>query len=81
MTNFQINLTTEEAVMIVAALGFIRMNMAFSAETADWHFVGGKSITFDLHQILTIEDLKSKIFEAYTEALEAHPFAPFIQAF
>lgn len=81
MTRFDLNLTIEEAALIVAALGFIRMNLAFSADTADWHFVDGKSITYDLHQVLILEDVKSKIYEALTEAQEAHPFAPFIRTF
>lgn len=81
MTNFQLTMSTEEAALIVAALGFVRSNMAFSAESANWRFVSGKSITYDLHQILTLEDTKSKIFEAYTEAIEAHPFNPYIKTF
>lgn len=81
MNHVELTITTEEASLIVAALGFIRSNMAFSAESANWRFVGGKSITYDLHQILTLEDTKSKIFEAYTEALEAHPFNPYIKTF
>ena len=75
MTAFKINLTTEEA------LDFVRMNLSFNADKGLWQFVGGKTIHFDLHQVVLLEDIKSKIFDAYTEAIETHPLNPCIKCF
>lgn len=81
MNKFNITLTTEEATLIVAALGFIRMNLAFNADKALWQFVPGKTILYDLSQVVALEDTKARLFDAYTSALERHPFNPYIKTF
>lgn len=81
MTNFKINLTTEEAAQIVAALGFVRRNLALDAGSLQWSFVPGESISYDIAAIINLEDIICKFNEAIEEAIEIHPFAPFIHAF
>lgn len=81
MSTVQLIISTEEAAILVAALGFIRMNLAFNPDKALWQFVPGKSISYDLAQVISLEDMKSKIFEAYSEALETHPFNPYVKVY
>lgn len=81
MTDFKINLTTEEAAQIVAALGFIRRNLTLNAASLQWSFVPGEVISYDIAAIINLEDIISKFNEAIEESIESHPFAPFIKAF
>lgn len=81
MTNFKINLTTEEAAQIVAALGFVRRNLAVDAASLQWSFVPGEVISYDIAALINLEDIISKFNEAIEESIESHPFAPFINAF
>lgn len=81
MQHVQITITAQEAATIVAALGFIRNNLSFSADEGLWKFVPGDVIRYGLGEVVELEDLKARLFDAYTEAIEGHPFAPFIHAF
>ena len=81
MTAFKINLTTEEAAQIVAALGFVRRNLAVNAATLKWSFVPGEIISYDIAALINLEDIICKFNESIEEAIESHPFASFIQAF
>lgn len=81
MTDFKINLTTEEAAQIVAALGFVRRNLALNAASMQWSFVPGEVIDYDIAALINLEDIICKFNEAIEEAIESHPFAPFIHAF
>lgn len=81
MNTFKINLTTEEAVQIVAALGFVRRNLAVNADTLQWSFVPGEIISYDIAALINLEDIICKFNEAIEDAIESHPFAPFIQCF
>lgn len=78
MTDFKINLTTEEATQIVAALGFVRRNLALNAASLQWSFVPGEYISFDISALIQLEDIICKFNDAIEEAIESHPFAPFI---
>lgn len=81
MTDFHINLTTEEAAQIVAALGFVRRNLALNAASMQWSFGPGEVISYDIAALINLEDIICKFNEAIEEAIETHPFAPFIKAF
>lgn len=81
MTNFKINLTTEEAAQIVAALGFVRRNLVVDAEKMMWRFVPGQSIDYDLAAVIELEDIICRLNEAIEEAIETHPFNPCIKCF
>lgn len=81
MTDFKINLTTEEAAQIVAALGFVRRNLTLNAASMQWSFVPGEVISYDIAALINLEDIISKFNEAIEESIERHPFAPYIQAF
>ena len=81
MTAFKINLTTEEAVQIVAALGFVRRNLAVNVQSMKWHFVAGESIEYDLTTIVNLEDIICRFNEQIEEAIETSPFAPYIEVF
>lgn len=78
MTKFKINLTTEEAAQIVAALGFIRHNLAVDPQTMKWTFVPGQVIEYDLAAIINLEDIISRFNESIEESLESSPFHPYV---
>lgn len=81
MNDLKINLTTDEAAQIVAALGFVRRNLVLDAEKMMWHFVPGQSINYDLAAIIELEDIMCRFSETIEEAIETHPFNPFIKTF
>ena len=81
MSDFKINLTTEEAAQIVAALGFVRRNLAVDAATLQWSFVPGEVISYDFAALINLEDIICKFNEAIEESIESHPFAPFIKTY
>ena len=81
MTAFKINLTTEEASQIVAALGFVRRNLAVNAQTLHWSFVPGECIDYDISELIQLEDIICKFNESIEESIETSPFHPFIKTF
>lgn len=78
MTSFKINLTTEEAAQIVAALGFVRRNLAVDAEKMTWHFVPGETIEYDLGALVNLEDIICRFEDSIEEAIETSPFHPYV---
>lgn len=78
MTKFKINLTTEEASQIVAALGFVRRNLAVNAQKMTWHFVPGETIEYDLTAIVNLEDIICRFNESIEESIESSPFHPYV---
>lgn len=78
MVQFKINLTTEEAAQIVAALGFVRRNLAVDPKKMMWHFVPGQTIEYDLAAIVNLEDIICRFNESIETAIETHPFNPYI---
>lgn len=81
MSDFKINLTTAEAVQIVAALGFVRRNLAVNAKTLQWSFVGGECISYDISALIQLEDVICRFNESIEEAIETHPFNPYFNHF
>lgn len=81
MTAFKINLTTEEAAQFVAALGFVRRNLAVNAQTLHWSFVPGECIDYDISALIQLEDIICRFNESIEEAIETHPFNPYIKCF
>lgn len=81
MTTFKINLTTEEAAQIVAALGFVRRNLAVNTKTMKWTFVPGQVIEYDLAAIINLEDIISRFNESIEESIESSPFHPYVVDF
>jgi hypothetical protein len=81
MTTFKINLTTEEAAQIVAALGFVRRNLAVNTKTMKWTFVPGQVIEYDLAAIINLEDIISRFNESIEESIETSPFHPYVVDF
>ncbi|MEE1139056.1 MAG: hypothetical protein U0M02_11320 [Acutalibacteraceae bacterium] len=81
MTAFKINLTTEEAAQIVAALGFVRRNLAVNAQKMTWLFVPGETIEYDLAAIINLEDIISRFNESIEESIETSPFHPYVVDF
>lgn len=78
MTTFKINLTTEEAAQIVAALGFVRRNLAVDPQKMTWHFVPGQSIEYDLAAIVSLEDIICRFNDSIEESIETSPFHPYV---
>ena len=78
MTAFKINLTTEEAAQIVAALGFVRRNLVVDAEKMMWHFVPGQTIEYDLAGIVNLEDIICRFNDSIEESIETSPFHPYV---
>lgn len=79
MTKFQINLTTEDAVQIVAALGFVRRNLAVDPQKMTWHFVHGQTIEYDLAAIVNLEDIICRFNNSIEESIETYPFNPYLK--
>lgn len=78
MTAFKINLTTEEAAQIVAALGFVRHNLVVDPQKMTWRFVPGQTIEYDLAAIINLEDIISRFNESIDESIETSPFHPYV---
>lgn len=78
MTTFKINLTTEEAAQIVAALGFVRRNLAVDAEKMTWHFVSGETIEYDLSALVNLEDIICRFEDSIEEAIETSHLHPYV---
>lgn len=78
MTTFKMNLTTEEAAQIVAALGFVRRNLAIDPQKMTWHFVPGQTIEYDLAAIVNLEDIICRFNESIEESIETSPFHPYV---
>lgn len=76
MTKFKINLTIDEAAQIVAALGFVRRNLAVNAQKMTWHFVPGETIEYDLAAIVNLEDIISRFNESIEESIDTSQFHP-----
>lgn len=81
MAAFRIKLTTAEAAQIVAALGFVRQNLAVDAATLQWSFVPGQCISYDIAALVQLEDIICRFNESIEEAIETHPFNPYIKVF
>lgn len=81
MQKINLTLSITEARLIVAALWIVRSNLAFNADKCLWQFVPGKSISYDISQVIAIEDLKAAISDSIESALETHPFNPFVKTF
>lgn len=79
MNSFKINITTEEAALIVAALGFVEDNLTLDPVSLKWQFVPGKPFNLSLDSAGRLCLLKGYIEEAQREAIETHPFNPFIK--
>lgn len=78
MTAFKINLTTEEAAQIVAALGFVRRNLAVNAATLQWSFVPGECIAYDISALIQLEDIICRFNDSIEESIETSPFHPYV---
>lgn len=81
MNSVKLTINTEEAAMIIAALGFVEDNLVLDASKMDWHFVPGKPFRLSLRSAAALYLLTSYIKEAAAEARETHPFNPYIKAF
>lgn len=81
MNSVKLTISTEEAAMIVAALGFVEDNLALDVETSEWHFVPGKPFLLSIRSAASLYLLNGYIKEAAAEAREKHPFNPYIKAF
>lgn len=81
MADFKINLTTAEAVQIVAALGFIRRNLVVNAKTMKWTFVPRECVSYDISSLIRLEDIICRFNEQIEEAIETHPFNPYFNHF
>lgn len=81
MQTINLTLSITEARLIVAALWFVRSNLAFNADKCQWQFVPGKSISYDIAQVIAIEDLKAAISDSIESAIETHPFNPYVKTF
>ena len=81
MDSVKLTINTEEAVMIIAALGYVEENLALDVETMDWKFIPGKPFNLSLRSAAALYLLTGYIKDAAAEAREAHPFNPYIKAF
>lgn len=81
MDSVKLTINTEEAAMIIAALGYVEENLALDVETMDWKFIPGKPFNLSLRSAASLYLLTSYIKVAAAEARETHPFNPYIKAF
>lgn len=81
MDSVKLSITTEEAAMIVAALGFVEGNLALDASKLDWHFVPGKPFRLSVRSAAALYLLRNYIKEVAADARDFHQFNPYIKAF
>ena len=81
MNTVKLSISTEEAAMIIAALGFVEENLVLDAKTLDWKFIPGKPFNLSLRSAAALYLLNGYIKETAAEARETHPFNPFIHVF
>lgn len=81
MNTLKLTLTTEEAALLIAALGFVEDNLSLDPARLDWHFVPGKPFSLSLHAAGLLYLLKAYVVEKQREAIETHPFNPYIRTF
>lgn len=76
-----LSLNPDEAATICAALGFIRHNLTLNPDTLQWQFVGGGQFSCDVQTLFSLGYIETAIDEAREEAVNAHPFNPYIRTF
>ena len=81
MNSVNLTITTEEAAMIIAALGYVEDNLALDVETMDWKFIPGKPFNLSIRSAASLYLLTGYIKEAAGEARETHPFNPYVKCF
>ena len=81
MNSVNLTISTEEATMIIAALGFVEENLVLDDKTLDWKFIPGKPFYLSLRSAASLYLLNGYIKETAAEARETHPFNPFIKTF
>lgn len=76
-----LKLSTEEAALLIAALGFVEDNLSLDPSRLDWHFVPGKPFVLSLRSAGLLYLLRAYIEEKQREAIDTHPFNPCIRTF
>ena len=76
-----LKLSTEEAALLVAALGFVEDNLSLDPVSLDWRFVPGKPFVLSLRSAGLLYMLRAYIEEKQREAIDAHPFNHYIKTF
>ena len=79
----KVNLTLEpaEAAQLVAALAFVRRNMALNPDTLRYQFVNGGRFDCSVQDLFSMGYLETAIDEAREEAINTHPFNPYIHCY
>lgn len=81
MVSVHLTITTQEAATIVAALGFIRENLALKEDDLLFHFVPGRPLALGIGEAAALDDLFVRINDAAADAIERHPFSPYVSVF
>lgn len=77
----KLSLSIEEAAIIAACLDYVEENLTLDPSKCDWHFVPGKPFNLSVRSAASLYLLNGYIKEAAREAMETHPFNPYIKAF
>lgn len=76
-----VQLSAHEAYLVTKCLEFIQSNLTFDGDTGLRRFIGGGSFTCDLDDYLNLGYIAGKVDELREDAVNYHPFNPYISAF
>jgi len=77
----KLSISIEEADLILNCFGFLKKNTVLCPDLLEWRFVGGKNFRMTIGERCRLELLSGYISEARNEAMETHPFNPYIKTF
>lgn len=77
----KLSISVEEANLICGCLGFLKRNLSLVPDGSGWRFVSGKDFSLTVGERCRLELLAGYIQEAREEAIETHPFNPYITTF
>lgn len=75
-----VQLSGHEAFLVSSCLDFVRKNLVFDECTGAQRFVGGGQFSCNTRDLFSISYLSAKIDELREDAVNYHPFNPYINA-
>lgn len=81
MNHVQLSISIEEANILLQSLQFVKKSMALNAKNLVFQFVPGAQLALSIGEQCRLQFLNAYIEEARADALDSHPFNPFINNF
>lgn len=76
-----IHLSISEGQQILSCLKFVEDNLAFDCESLRWHFVPGNELALTIRELAELSVLRGHVSASLDDAIERHPFNPYIKVF